>query len=90
MVNLESQKERSKEYYDRNINTPLFTVGDKVLLHAKKIRRGRSAKLSPPFIGPYETIDVDDVNITLKLPKNRTLKVHANRLKPFFWLIAES
>jgi len=84
MVNLESQKERSKEYYDRNINTPLFTVGDKVLLHAKKIRRGRSAKLSPPFIGPYETIDVDDVNITLKLPKNRTLKFHANRLKPFF------
>jgi len=83
-VNLESQKERSKEYYDRNVNTPLFTVGDKVLLHDEKIRRGRSAKLSPPFIGPYEIIDIDDVNITLKLPKNRTLKVHANRLKPFF------
>jgi hypothetical protein len=82
--NLESQKERSKKYHDRNINTPLFTVGDKVLLHDEKIRRGRSAKLSPPFIGPYEIIDVDDVNLTLKLPKNRTLKVHANRLKPFF------
>jgi hypothetical protein len=62
----------------------LFTVGDKVLLHDEKIRRGRSAKLSPPFIGPCEIIDVDDVNITLKLPKNKTLKVHANRLKPFF------
>jgi hypothetical protein len=82
-VNLDSQKERSKEY-DRNINTPLFTIGDKVLLHDEKIRRGRSAKLSQPFIGPYEIIDVDDANITLKLPKNRTLKVHANRLKPFF------
>jgi hypothetical protein len=83
-VNLELHKEHSKEYHDRNINTPLFTVGDKVLLHDEKIRRGRSAKLSPPFIGPYEITDVDDVNITLKLPKNRTIKFHANRLKPFF------
>jgi hypothetical protein len=66
------------------INTPLFTVGNRVLLHDEKIRRSRSAKLSPPFIGPYENMDVDDVNITLKLPKNRTLKVRANRLKPFF------
>jgi hypothetical protein len=82
--NLELQKERSKEYHDRNVNTPLFSVGDKVLLYDKKIRRGRSAKLSPPWIGPYEITDVDDVNVTLKLPKNRTLKVHANRLKPFF------
>jgi hypothetical protein len=62
----------------------LFTVGDNVLLPDEKIRRGRSAKLSPPFIGPYEIIEVDDVNITLRLPKNRTLKFHANRLKPFF------
>lgn len=83
-INLKSQKERSKEYHDRNVNMPLFSVGDKVLLHDEKIRRGRSAKLSPPWIGPYEVTDVDDVNITLKLPRNRTLKVHANRLKPFF------
>jgi hypothetical protein len=62
----------------------LFAVGEKVLLHDEKIRRGRSAKLSQPFIGPYEIISIDDVNITLKLPRNRTLKVHANRVKPFF------
>jgi len=83
-ASLNSQKERSKEYHDRNVNTPLFAVGDKVLLHDERVRRGRSAKLSPPWIGPYEVIDIDDVNITLKLPRNRTLKVHANRLKPFF------
>jgi hypothetical protein len=75
--NLESRKERSKEY-DRNVNTPLFLIGDKVLRHDEKIRRGRSAKLSPPWIGPYEITDVDDVNVTLKLPRNRTLKVHAD------------
>ena len=83
-ASLNSQKQRSKEYHDRNVNTPLFAIGDKVLLHDEKVRRGRAAKLSPPWIGPYEIIDVDDVNITLKLPRNRTLKVHANRLKPFF------
>jgi hypothetical protein len=82
--NLVRHKERSKEYHDRNVNTPLFTVGDKVLLHDESIRRGRSVKLSAPFIGPYDIIDIDDVNVTLKLPKNRTLKVHADRLKPFF------
>jgi hypothetical protein len=84
--NLRAKKEKSKEYYDKNINVPLFTVGEKVLLHDEKIRRGRSAKFSPPFIGPFEIISIDDVNVTLKLPRNKTLKVHANRLKPFFWL----
>jgi len=83
-ANLNMQKERSKEYHDRNINTPLFAIGDKVLLHDEKVREGRSAKLSSPWTGPYEIIDIDDVNISLKVPRNRTLKVHANRLKPFF------
>ena len=82
--NLAQQKERSKEYHDRNIKIPLFTIGDKVLLHDEKVRSGRSAKLSSPWIGPYDIVDIDDVNVTLKLPRNRTLKVHANRLKPFF------
>lgn len=82
--NLQAKKERSKEYYDRNTNVPLFVVGEKVLLHDEKVRRGRSAKLSQPWIGPYEIIFVDGVNITLRLPRNKTLKVHANRLKPFF------
>jgi hypothetical protein len=37
--NLVRHKERSKEYHDRNVNTPLFTIGDKVLLHDERIRR---------------------------------------------------
>jgi hypothetical protein len=82
--NLIAKKERTKEYHDRNANVPLFTVGDKVLLHDEKVRGGRSLKLTPPWIGHYLVTEVYDVNITLKLPKNRTLKVHANRLKPFF------
>jgi hypothetical protein len=42
--NLNAKKERSKEYYDRNTNVPLFTIGEKVLLRDEKVRRGRSAK----------------------------------------------
>jgi hypothetical protein len=62
----------------------LFSVEDRVLLHDDKIRRGRSLKLSPPWRGLYDIIEIDDVNVTLKLPRNKTLKVHANRLKQFF------
>ena len=83
-ANLRISKEKSKEYYDKNINVPLFAIREKVLLHDEAVRRGRSAKLTQPYIGPYEIIAVDDVSLTLRLPKNRTLKVHANRLKPFF------
>jgi transposase InsO family protein len=39
--NVRAKKEKSKEYYDKNTNVPLFAVGEKVLLHDKKIRRGR-------------------------------------------------
>ena len=81
--NLQVKKEKSKEYYDRTVNVPLFVI-DKVLLHDETVRRGRSSKLSKSWIGPYEVIALDDVNVTLKLPRNRTLKVHVNRLKTFF------
>jgi len=80
---LKAKKERSKEYYDKNTNVPLFAIGE-VLLHDEKVRRGRSAKSSPPFIGPYEIIAVKDVNVTLRLPRNKTLRVHCSRLKPSF------
>jgi len=83
-THLKAKKERSKENYDRDTNVPLFALGEKVLLHYEKVRRARSAKLFPPYIGPYEIISVYDVNVTLKLPRNKTSKVHANRLKSFF------
>ena len=81
---MNTKKEISKEYYDRNTNVPFFVVGENVLLHDEKVRRGRSAKLCQPYIGPYEIISVDGVNVNLRLPRNKTFKVHANRLKPFF------
>jgi hypothetical protein len=47
--NLIAKKVRSKEQHDKIVNIPLFSVGDKVLLHDKRIRRGRSLKLPPPL-----------------------------------------
>lgn len=65
------------------MSVTLFVVGDKVLLYDETVRRGRSSKLSKSWIGTYKVISLDDVKVTLKLPRNTTLKVHANRLKPF-------
>ena len=82
--NLQVKKEKSKEYYDKRVNITLFVIGDKVLLHDGTVRRGRSSILSKSWIEPYEVIALDDANVTLKLPRNRKMKVHANRLKPIF------
>jgi hypothetical protein len=60
---LKAKKEKSKEYYDRKTNVPLFAVGEKALLHDEKVRRGGSAKLSQPYIGPYEIISIDGVKL---------------------------
>ena len=67
--NLNNKKEKSKEFYDRNTNVPLFAIGEKVLLHDEKVRRGRSANLTQTYIDPYEIITVDGVNVTLKLTR---------------------
>ena len=75
---MRAKKEWGNEYYDRNTNVPLFAIGEEVLLRDEKVRRCRSVKLSQPWIGPFE-IFVDDVDIILRLPRNKTVKVHANR-----------
>jgi hypothetical protein len=72
--------ERSNAQQDKTVNIP-------VLLHEERITRGKQPKLSPPWIGPYEVADVDDANITLKFPRNRTIKVHGNG-QTLLWLTA--
>jgi hypothetical protein len=78
-----SSKEKSKEYYDKNSETFEIQTGQKVLLFDETVRRVRSKKLSPQYIGPYEVLTVDGVNVTTK--KGRTTqKVHVNRIRPFY------
>ena len=81
--NLISNKERSKEYYDKDSETFEFQIGQKVLFFDETVRRGRSKKLGPQYVGPYDILAVDGVNVTIK--KGRTIqKVHVNRIKTFY------
>ena len=54
-----------------------------MLLFDETVRRGRSKKLSPQYVGPYEVLSVDGVNVTIKKGRN-TQKVHVNRIRPFY------
>lgn len=76
-------KATSKEHYDQNANNFSFKAGDKVLLYDETVRRGRSRKLSSQWIGPYEIVNLGNVNAIIKRGR-RTQKVHVNRLKPFY------
>jgi hypothetical protein len=78
-----TSKEKSKKYYDKNSEEFEIQIGQKVLLYDETVRRGRSKKLSPQYVGPYEVLAADGVNVTLK--KGRaTHKVHVNRVRPFY------
>jgi hypothetical protein len=72
--NIKVKKEHNKEYYVKK-------------LHDEKDRRGRSLKLSPPWIGPYEVIGVGGVNITLKLPKEQNTQSSCRQTETILWLV---
>jgi hypothetical protein len=64
--NLIASKVRSKDYYDKGTEVMKIEVGDKVLLFDETVRRGRSRKLSSQWIGPYQVIEVNKVNATIR------------------------
>lgn len=75
-------KEKEKKTFDKQENDISFKPGDMVLLRDESIRRGRSRKLSPPFIGPYVIEGISGVNCKLRINKRgKTMTVHKNRLK---------
>ena len=80
---LVTKKEESKKYYDKGTEPCDFQVGQKVLLYDETVRRGRSKKLSPQYVGPYDVVAVEGVNVTIKRGRN-TQKVHVNRIKTFY------
>jgi hypothetical protein len=58
-------------------------IGDKVLLYDETVRKGRSRKLCSLWVGPYEIIRLDKVNVIIKKGR-KSQKIHINRLKPFY------
>ncbi|GMF59202.1 unnamed protein product [Phytophthora fragariaefolia] len=67
----DAQKEQSDRH--RRKNTPVFQLGDQVLLNAKNLPIAAvsavgSTKLRPRFVGPFTVIGVHDHAYTLDLP----------------------
>jgi hypothetical protein len=75
--NLIASKVRSKDYYDKGTEEMKIEVRDKVLLYDQTVR------LSSQWIGPYEVVEVNKVNATIK-KGCKLIKVHVKRLKPFY------
>lgn len=60
-----------------------------VLVQDESVRRGRSKKLERAYIGPYEIISIEGPNLILRTKHSKELKIHANRAKLFFCIIAD-
>jgi RNase H-like domain found in reverse transcriptase/Reverse transcriptase (RNA-dependent DNA polymerase)/Integrase zinc binding domain/Retroviral aspartyl protease len=69
------QKIKRKEVYDTKLNDVNFEIGDKVLLEAEN-----RTKLEPVYLGPFEVIDLETVNVIIKGKNDKKQKVHKNRL----------
>ncbi|CAJ0589222.1 unnamed protein product [Cylicocyclus nassatus] len=75
--NMEEAQQVQKHQYDlRKRTSPKeFKIGQKVL-----IRKPTGHKLAPRFEGPFEIIDIDRPNITIR-DGRRSREVHMNRVK---------
>ena len=78
-----SYKERNKNYYDKHARPETYKVGDQVLLQKETFLADKSKKLQPRYEGPYEIIEIDNPNCTLRYKRNKNLKVHFNRIKHY-------
>ncbi|XP_053571514.1 uncharacterized protein LOC128661265 [Bombina bombina] len=87
-LHLSEAKERQKKYYDYHHSpTPLYKIGDLVLLSTKHLKlQLPSKKLANQYIGPYPIISIVNPNaVKLKLPIDCRLHpvFHVSLLKPY-------
>ena len=80
-----------KRHYDANVRLVPYKEGDIVWLHNPARKRGRSAKLSRPWTGPYLIVQkINDVNFRIQAsPRSRQQVVHADRLKTCVGRVAQ-
>lgn len=75
--NIIKSKERSKEYYDRNVKYIKFEVGDMVLVQNEV----KSHKFEPPYLGPYPIVELSSDETSLIQVGRKKKRFHNNKLK---------
>lgn len=79
LENIQTNKEKSKTYYDRSINPKTYKKGDKILLTS--FQRQKLDSLRDPI--PYTVIDSNKTHVTIK-KGGKIIKVNINNTKPYF------
>ena len=70
------KKDRQLESYKKTNSIELM-IGDLVLVKLKSRKKNEA-----PYHGPYEIVDIDDLNVSIKI-KNNVKKFHKNLLKKY-------
>ena len=90
-LSITASNERNAEQVNKHRRDHSFNFGDRVMLSAKTLppKTGRSKKLSPKYIGPFEVIDIlGSANAyKLQLPEkyhNLYPTFHISLLKPYY------
>ena len=82
--NILNHKEKNKIQYDKHVRPVSYKVGDKVLLERETFLIDKSKKLQPRYEGPYEIIEINPPNCTIRYKRNKQLKVHFNRIRHYY------
>lgn len=77
---LVKSKEKSKDRYDKKVNSLELKIGDKVIIQDKTSK----SKLASKWHGPYPIIEIsaESPNVTI-LKRNKPTKLHRNLLRLF-------
>ena len=64
--NIGNLQRQQKRYFDKTAKLAKYSVGDRVLVHLNRPKKGTELnKFKPPFIGPFKVNKVMDVNLKL-------------------------
>lgn len=71
---IEKLKLRNKEYYDKNINSVKFKIGDKIKIQCEPYNKHKFI-----YNGPFDIVSLDNENVTVNL-NGKLYTVHKNRI----------